>query len=246
MAHFYLTPPGTRLIAGETIALTGDEAKHAAKAARLRVGERVLVGDGAGTIAQTEAISVDPSDVQLVVLSHEFTEPDRPALWLIQSLAKSGRDEQAIEAATEVGVAGVVPLAAKRCVSQWRGDKAVSGQARWQRIVTEASKQSIQAHTPTVAPLRTVEQIAAEASSWQLLVLDHRAPTRLADLSFTPTSEAPPIGVMVGPEGGFDPQELELLEQAGATPVRLGSGVMRTSTAGPIALALIHQQLGHW
>lgn len=246
MAHFYLAPAGSRVIAGETIVLTGDEARHAAKAARLRVGERILIGDGRGAIAQAEASHVDASEVHLVVVSVSHTEVDVPGVWLIQSLAKSGRDEQAIEAATEVGVSGVIPLLAERCVSRWKGDKVDSGVARWQRIVTEASKQAIQAHTPQVSPLVSTSELASFASSWQLIVLDHRAQTRLADVELESGVDALPVALVVGPEGGFSDAEREMLHTAGATLAKMGPGVLRTSSAGPIAIALIHQRLGHW
>jgi len=246
VAHFYLAPAGSRVIAGETIVLTGDEARHAAKAARLRVGERILIGDGRGAIAQAEASHVDASEVHLVVVSVSHTEVDVPGVWLIQSLAKSGRDEQAIEAATEVGVSGVIPLLAERCVSRWKGDKVDSGVARWQRIVTEASKQAIQAHTPQVSPLVSTSELASFASSWQLIVLDHRAQTRLADVELESGVDALPVALVVGPEGGFSDAEREMLHTAGATLAKMGPGVLRTSSAGPIAIALIHQRLGHW
>ena len=246
MAHFYLAPAGSRVIAGETIVLTGDEARHAAKAARLRVGERILVGDGRGAIAQAEASQVDPTEVHLVVVSVTHTEADTPGLWLIQSLAKSGRDEQAIEAATEVGVTGVTPLQAERCVVRWKGEKLDAGVTRWQRIVTEASKQAIQPHTPRVTAPVTIDELAADASSWQLIVLDHRAETRLADVALDVSEEAAPVAVVVGPEGGLSEGERGALEAAGATVAKMGPGVLRTSSAGPIAIALLHQRLGHW
>jgi 16S rRNA (uracil1498-N3)-methyltransferase len=246
VAHFYLAPPGSRLIAGETIVLSGDEARHAAKAARLRVGERILVGDGRGAIAQAEASQVEPSEVHLVVVSVTHTEAEAPAIWLIQSLAKSGRDEQAIEAATEVGVSGVIPLQAERCVVRWRGEKLAAGVARWQRIVTEASKQAIQPHTPRVLSALTVDELADDVDSWQLIVLDHRAETRLVDVELDSGPDAAPVGVVVGPEGGFSDAERGALETAGAIVAKMGPGVLRTSSAGPIAIALLHQRMDHW
>jgi len=245
VAHFYLTPAGTRLIAGETVVLTGEEARHAAKAARLRVGERVLLGDGAGAQATAEAIEVTAAEVSLVVLSVTHQPPSEPPLWLIQSLAKSGRDEQAIEQATEVGVSEIVPLQAARSVVSWEGDKRETGRARWQRIVTEATKQAIQPYLPPVREPHTIDEICGLGGSVRVLALDHRAEDSLFDLPLDPLDEYP-IAVVVGPEGGLSEQELDALVAAGATRVKMGPGVMRTSTAGPIALALLHQKLGHW
>ena len=243
MAHFYLTPPGTRLISGETVVLSGDEARHAAKAARLRVGEKISLGDGRGTIAQAEAIDVSADQVSLVVVSSQTAVESSPPLWLVQSLAKSGRDEQAIEQATEVGVNEVIPLQASRSVVTWDGKKRESGVSRWQRIVTEATKQSIQPFLPLVRDVCGVEQVAQLGAEATILALDHRAEIGLFDL---PLASDRPIAVVVGPEGGLSEGELETLVGAGATRVRLGPGVLRTSSAGPIALSLLHQKLGHW
>jgi 16S rRNA (uracil1498-N3)-methyltransferase len=243
VAHFYLTPHGTRLISGETVVLSGDEARHAAKAARLRVGEKVALGDGRGTIAQAEAVNVSADEVALVVLSAQTTAASEPALWLVQSLAKSGRDEQAIEQATEVGVSDIIPLAASRSVVSWEGKKRETGVSRWQRIVTEATKQSIQPHVPTVHDLHSVEQLAHRCSDASVLVLDYRAEQSLFDASLD-TSR--PVAVVVGPEGGLSETEIDTLVAARAIRVKLGPGVLRTSSAGPVALSLLHQKLGHW
>lgn len=245
MAHLYLTPAGTRLIAGETVVLTGDEARHAAKVARLRVGERVLLGDGAGTQAVAEAISVSPADVSLVVVSVQHHSESAPPLWLIQSLAKSGRDEQAIEQATEVGVSAIIPLQASRSVVSWEGEKKTSCVTRWQRIVSEATKQAIQPYCPLVREPHTIDEVCNLSRSIRVLALDHRAENSLFDLDLDP-SDLSPIAVVVGPEGGLSEQELDALVSAGASRVKMGPGVMRTSTAGPVALALLHQKLGHW
>ena len=243
MAHFYLTPPGTRLISGSTVVLSGDEARHAAKAARLRVAEKVFLGDGQGTIAQAEAVGVSADEVSLVVLSAQTTPPLEPALWLVQSLAKSGRDEQAIEQATEVGVTGIIPFAASRSVVSWEGKKRETGVSRWQRIVTEATKQSIQPHVPSVRDRHSIEQLAQLCSEMGVLLLDHRAEEGLFDVSLDITR---PVAVVVGPEGGLSEAEIDTLVAAGATRVKLGPGVLRTSSAGPVALSLLHQRLGHW
>lgn len=245
MAHLYHVAPGTRLLSGATVQLEAEEAHHASRVARLTVGERVLLGDGQGTLAQAEAVSVEKNLVELVVISVELHPRPAPELWLVQSLAKSGRDEQAIEAATEVGVTGVIPLQAGRSVVKWEGAKKATGQARWQRIVGEASKQSLSAHTPEVRQLRGVSDICEEASQWQLIVLDQRG-VPLVEAELDTTEGAAPIALLVGPEGGFRDDEKDALVQAGGTLARLGHSVLRASTAGPVALALLHQRLGHW
>ncbi len=246
MAHLYLVESDQRLIAGGSVRLSGDEARHAAKAARLRESEEVLLGDGRGTIARAQATRVESDRVDLVVVHAELSEAHAPPLWLVQSLAKSGRDEQAIEQATEVGVARIFPLQAARSVVRWSADKADKAQARWQKIVTEATKQSLQAFIPEIAPVCTIAGFVRDHTGVQIIALDHRAESSLLDIAVDDPLGPRPIALLVGPEGGWSDDERDVLERGGATWARLGSGVLRTSSAGPIGLALLHARLRHW
>lgn len=233
-----------RLIPGATITIAGDDARHAAQVARLRVGERVRASDGRGAVASVEAITVSATGVSAVVLGVVHHQQPAPALWLIQALAKGGRDEQAIEQAVELGVARVIPWAAKRSVAVWRGDKKDTGQARWSRIVREAAKQSCQPWWPTVSPLHTTDEVAA-LSRVSLVILDPDAPLLLSDVVVTLPGDQP-IALVVGPEGGFDEGEQDVLGSGDAHRARLGPTVLRTSTAGPVGLAVTQSARGMW
>ncbi len=244
MAHLYLVDH-QRLITGETVHLAGDEARHAAKSARLRVGERIQLGDGQGLIATAEAISVDASDVALVVIEASRVEKDEPQLWLAQSLAKQGRDEQAVEQATEVGVDRVIPLSSERTIVKWDEAKRASGVERWSRIVREAAKQSLQPYLAPVEPLHSLAELIGR-SDIQLIALDHRATASVLDVPIEPLPGALPIVVAVGPEGGWSDAERESFDRAGIPLARLGPGVLRASSAGPIALSLLRARLRQW
>lgn len=234
-----------RLIPGATISFGGDEARHAATVSRLRVGERVKVSNSRGTVALVEAIGVEASEVSAVVIDVTHYEKLSPELWLVQALAKGGRDEQAIEQAVELGVSRVIPWQAERSVSVWRGDKAEKGHARWARIAKEAAKQSLQPWWPEVSPLHTTEQLAALCSQTSMVILDPDAPLLLTDVvELLPPDR--PILLVVGPEGGVSDKERDYLLSAGASPGRLGPTVLRTSTAGPVALALTLSRRGMW
>ena len=246
MAHLYWADPGSRLLPGVTVSLSGDEARHAAKVGRLRLGEKVLLGDGQGRLVSAEATTIGVDRVELVVIDALPTFETAPECWLVQSLAKSGRDEAAIEMATEVGVTGVIPLSTSRTVVQWRGEKADTARQRWQRIVREAAKQSLTPLIPEVRPILDISGLIAEAPAWRLVVLDHRAERTLDQVSWNSKEINRPIAIVVGPEGGFSDDERWALVEAGAELARLGPGVLRASTAGPVALALVHQMLGHW
>lgn len=248
MAHFYLddTLALAGAAAGDEVALTGPDARHAVTVARLRAGETVRVGDGAGTIALGRVVDAAPDRVALVLESVD-AHPEPPTrLTLVQALAKGDRDELAVQAATELGVDAIVPWQAARSVSIWKGPKAEKGRARWQTIVREASKQAIRPRVPSVAPVATTRELAARAGEADatVLVLDPSATERLSAL------EPPELGdevlLIVGPEGGVSPDELSALSAAGARLVRLGDTVLRTSTAGPAALSVLSATLHRW
>jgi 16S rRNA (uracil1498-N3)-methyltransferase len=165
-----------------------------------------------------------------------------PRLILVQALAKGDRDELAVQAATELGVDAIVPWQAARSVSRWEGPKAEKGRQRWASIVREAVKQSIRSWVPTVAPVTATAGLAAQLDGGRMLLLEPTATTALTEL----VSDGRDLALVVGPEGGIAPAELERLVAAGAEPVRLGASVLRTSTAGPAAIAVLNARLGRW
>jgi 16S rRNA (uracil1498-N3)-methyltransferase len=167
---------------------------------------------------------------------------------LVQALAKGDRDELAVQAATELGVDAVIPWQAQRSVSRWEGVKVAKGRERWRAIVREAVKQSIRPRVPEVEELATTKDLVRLAATARVLVLDPTAEARLSRLDLTAPGDgsATDVLLVVGPEGGISPAEVEALRDAGAVPVALGSGILRTSTAGPAALALVNAALGRW
>jgi 16S rRNA (uracil1498-N3)-methyltransferase len=246
MSALFLSPGLTPAdaIVGGTATVTGPEAKHAA-VNRIRPGERVSVGNGAGLIVTGPVDAVSPAELVVAIEEVRQDEPARPELWLVQALAKGDRDELAVQAATELGVSGVVPWAAERSVVRWEGPKRAKGEERWRSIVREASKQSIRAFLPEVLPLATTADLTRlPGPGHTVLVLEPTATERLAAISLQPDSGR--LYLVVGPEGGIAPGELERLQAAGARPVRLGREVLRTSTAGPSALAVLSANSGRW
>lgn len=231
--------------AGDRLALTGSEAHHAATVRRVRPGEPVTVGDGRGAWLTATVVEASPREVVVEVASREVVLPPSPRLVLAQALAKGDRDELAVQAATELGVDGIVPWQAARSVSRWAPARAERGRARWATIVREAAKQAHRPWLPEVGPVATTAELAATAAAARMLVLD---PEASAPLSTTPldAADARDVVLVVGPEGGIAPEELEALTAAGARRVRLGETVLRTSTAGPAALAVASVLLARW
>lgn len=242
MALHFLVENSADAAAGDLVSLTGAEAKHAAVVRRLRVGESVTVGDGAGVWLTGVAEEVSPSRVEVRVSSRSEEPAPNPRIVLVQALAKGDRDELAVQAACELGVDEIIPWQASRSVSRWEGPKAVKGRERWSTIVREAAKQAHRAWVPEVSPPATTADLASRASSQRLLLLDPGASTRLSDLE----PDGRDLVLVVGPEGGISDDELGRLSDAGAERVLLGNTVLRTSTAGPAAIAVLSVALGRW
>lgn len=243
------------LTVGALVEVTGEEARHAVRVSRLRAGERILIGDGAGALGEgiVEAVAKDRFAVRLEAV-HRARVPET-SLVLVQALAKGDRDERAVEQATEFGVDAVVPWQAARSVSRWDGsgasDKAAKGVAKWRRIAREASKQSLRARIPEVRdPVGLAElcEIAGGAGA-EVVVLHPRGDRTLsawAARCAALETRAAEILVVVGPEGGLADDELDAFEAAGARVLVLGSTVLRTSSAGPAALAVLNVALDRW
>ncbi len=222
---------------GTPVTLDGAEGRHAATVRRTAVGERVDLVDGLGTRARCAVLAVGAGSLELRVESLD-TEPEpAPRLVLVQALAKGERDEQAVEAATECGVDEVVPWQAARCVVRWRGDRGERSRRKWDSVLVAATKQSRRARRPVLgATATTADLVARTGTAAATLVLHEDAPTPLAGVPLPAEGD---VLVVVGPEGGIAPEELEALEAAGAVPVRLGPTVLRSSSAGPAALAVL-------
>jgi 16S rRNA (uracil1498-N3)-methyltransferase len=245
MANQYLSEELGEPAVGSIATVTGADARHAVTVSRLAVGELVRVGNGAGVIASGTVTDASPAEFRFEVESVESIPRPRPAIWLAQALAKGDRDELAIQAATELGVDGVIPWSAARSVSRWEGSKITKGQERWAAVVREATKQSARAWLPEVSPPVTTKQLAALTQDAVLIVLDPAAETSIAKvLDAAPTGRD--LIVVVGPEGGIAGGELELLYGAGALGARLGPGILRTSTSGPAAIAVLSTTLERW
>lgn len=231
---------------GSRLQLAGEEGRHAATVRRIRVDEVLDVADGAGRRARCRVLGAGKAHLDLVVdaVADEPVPPVR--LVLVQALAKGGRDEQAVEAATELGVDLVVPWQAARSISVWTGDRRAKGRQKWQQQVREAAKQARRARVPEVAePVDTAGLVALVRAATLALVLDGDAALG-PDQQLVVDGGPPAAGdlmVVVGPEGGIAAEELEALAAAGARPTRLGPHVLRSSSAGPAALAVLAARL---
>ena len=222
---------------GSLVELDGPEGKHAVQVRRMREGEAIQLSDGKGLRVRGTVAEVSGSTLKLQVTEVIKEELPSRQITLVQALAKGDRDELAIQAATELGVMGIIPWQAARSISRWDGPKIAKGQARWQQIVSEAAKQSLRAYTPEVKNIVDTKELEALVSTFdQVLVLDTSATATVAEAGI-PASGT--LALVVGPEGGIEQSELDVLQAAGARLVSLGANVLRTSTAGPALIAAL-------
>jgi len=252
---------------GATVELLGAEGKHAL-VQRLAPGERVDVVDGQGLRLACTVTDQIPGGLRLGVFSSTQEPIPMPRITLVQALAKSDRDELAISTAVEVGVYAILPWRADRSIVVWRGDRATKAHSRWVEAVRAATKQARRAWLPPVAHVVSSKQLAIRIASvveqggaaWVLeaagtttaatAALTNRAQANKAQANAAQANKAQAaeqeLLIIVGPEGGISPTELAAFQAAGAELVRLGPHIMRTSTAGPIAVARAAERLGRW
>ena len=224
---------GSDALVSGTVVVDGDEGRHAADVRRLRVGEAVLLGDGAGRIGAGVVSAVSRGSIAVDVASVETRPKPQPSFAVAQALAKGGRDEDAVEAMTEVGVDVVVGWQSARSVAKW-SDRT---ETRWTATARSAAKQARRAWLPEIVAAVTTQGLAERVSAASLAVVLHEAADRpLAALDLPPDGE---VLIVVGPEGGVASEELDLLTATGAQVCRLGRNVLRTSTAGVAAISVL-------
>lgn len=267
----FYAPDLADLRTGQGYVLGGAEGRHAGVVKRLGRGERLLLSDGFGLLLECTVLGPSQdgaSEGLLLQVGSIRHEPEcRPRLVLVQALAKDGRDELAIEAATELGVDRVVPWQADRSIVRWKPERLLKARAKWEHTLVAAAKQSRRARVPSLGPLLDTPTLIASVlapvtsgptdfvfgqddAPTYTLVLHEEATQGIPEfLSALGVTGRPPgeLKLLVGPEGGMSEREVNGLRQSPSVAlVRLGPHVLRSSTAGPAALAVLSQLLGRW
>ncbi|WP_124039388.1 16S rRNA (uracil(1498)-N(3))-methyltransferase [Neoactinobaculum massilliense] len=262
----FVAPAAAHAYPGALLTLDGAEGHHAVRVRRVRVGEQIDIVDGRGTRA-TCTVTVVAKDSLEARAESVATEPAGTRITVVQALAKGGRDEQAVETCTEYGAAAFIPWEADRSVVHWKGEKRAKGRARWEVTALAAAKQSRRAWIPEVRGALNTRDLVAFLSAEQpnaaghadvtantvprvatrggvVLICHETATVTLPTLLTEHRAVAARIReagatVVVGPEGGISPAELEALGAAGGMPVLLTRNVLRSGSAAPFAIATI-------
>jgi len=241
MPRFFVPPP---LVAGLDIALPANAAHHAAQVLRLKRGDAVTVFDGEGGEFGAEIVGASARRVEVRVAERRAVERESPLrVTLAQALIASERMDYVIQKAVELGATSVAPVATARCVTRLDGARAVRSVEHWRQIAIAACEQCGRNRVPEVqAPRELLSWLREPSDARSRLLLSPARGAPLAALN----APAGAIELLVGPEGGFAPEEEAAALAAGFAAVRLGPRILRTETAGPAMLAALNALWGDW
>ena len=232
-----------KLESSQSIEVAGDEAHHAIKVLRIKLGEEILVSDGAGNWVRAVVENIEKKTFMAKVLERGFQEEKFPRLIVVQGLPKSDRVKDAIEILVESGVDLIIPWQADRSISKWQKDSL----DKWQSAAVAATKQSRRFRKPEIIDgLSLSELLEIESENSAFLVMHESATTKLSEVVTSKFADMSEIIIVIGPEGGISDSELALLEGAGAHIVGLGPEVFRSAHAGGAALSAVSALIGRW
>ncbi|QLL05808.1 16S rRNA (uracil(1498)-N(3))-methyltransferase [Mycobacterium vicinigordonae] len=234
--------------AGALVEVAGDEGFHAATVRRVRVGEELVLGDGAGCLARCVVEHAGRDGLRARVQQRWTVAPARPRVTVVQALPKSERSELAIELATEAGADAFLAWQAARCVANWEGARVDKGLRRWRAVARAAARQSRRAHIPPVDGVVSTKALTARirdlvAAGGVVVALHESAIEPMANIA---VAQSDSVMLVIGPEGGIAPEEIAALTEAGAVVGRLGPTVLRTSTAAAVALGALGVLTSRW
>ena len=242
MRRFFV-PAGT--VAGRDVALPPELARRLAKVLRLQRGDRVVLADGSGRDYEVELKELSARAASVFVVG-ERPSPLEPSVELVlyQSLVRPQRFELVLEKGTEIGVSRFVPLLSGRArVRTAAGSQRAD---RWRRIVSEAAEQCGRGRVPAVDPPAPFEEAVSASGGPGLRLIPWESERSQGLRSYLRALEERPasVSLIIGPEGGFAEEEVELARRAGCVPVSLGPRILRSETAGIVAAALVMHELG--
>lgn len=248
-ALFLVDSLDPRPAVGDVVTLPAAAKRHAIQSMRLAAGDSLQLADGTGVRVRGEVVDAEAGDVRVTAV--DVDEEPQITLTLVQALAKTGHDEQAIDMATQIGVDEVIPWQADRSIAKWKAGRT---DRKWDQVLVAATEQSRRARKPQLADCMTSKQLTAwirqtvEAGS--VVVVLHQDATDTWDGVEQAVQrlegKSGNVAVIVGPEGGISEQEVEQFVAAGAVSCVLGRNILRAATAGPVALSLLARVLGRF
>jgi len=239
MSRFLVHPEDLR---GETFALTGSEARHAALVLRKKIGDIIALFDGKNLSFEGRIDSLTPERIEGTILSQQTAPPSsRAHLTLCQALIKGPRWDWLVEKACEIGVAGLVPLLTARTVVKPSSDAALD---RWRRIALAASKQCGRGDVMEIMEPKPFPEVIQSLPQDGLALIPWEKENKKTIHEACQGQLNRPVHILIGPEGGWEPGEVDSATRHGAIPVQLGPTLLRSETAGVVAATLVLREFG--
>ena len=226
---------------GRTQTLDKDDAHHAIKVLRLKLGEVIKISDGVKKWVSGSIIEISKKELTISISERGDFEEKKPELVLVQAVTKSERNKEMLELAVEAGVDRIIPWQAERSISKWQSDSA----QKWEIGIKEACKQARQVRLPKLMPMLTTAGVVQLLSKDARIIVFHESASEKFTQLQLPESLAS-IYLVIGPEGGISQSELSIFENGGSKIVRLGETVLRSAHAGFAAISAVQTKLGRW
>ena len=243
MYHFFVTPDQ---VEGDFCRITGQDVNHIRNVLRMKAGEQIAVRDGISRNYICEIESFSTEEVRARILSAEEDSSELPArLYLFQGLPKGDKMELIIQKAVELGAYRIIPVATRRCVMKLDKKKEETKLKRWNAIAESAAKQSGRMLVPQVSEVMTFSRACRFAGELDYNLIPYELAEGMKETRRVLGEIRPgmQVGIFIGPEGGFDREEIAEAESAGIHPITLGRRILRTETAGMTVLSILMFQL---
>lgn len=239
MYRFFAEPSQ---ITENRIVIGGDDAHHIRNVLRMKPGEKIYISCGDEWEYTCVISGFEDKNVIAAITDAQKTGRELPSkITLYQCLPKKEKMELIIQKSVELGVYGIVPVISSRCIAKLKPEKGEGKLARWNSIAGAAAKQAKRLIEPEVLPAVSFDEAVSDIVKNDVAVIPYERAegieaTRKLFGSIVPGQS---VGIMIGPEGGFDESEIRRAESAGVIPVTLGNRILRTETAGPAVLSVL-------
>ena len=243
MHHFFVTP---EQVQEDTIKITGSDVNHMKNVLRMKNGEQVQISDGNNRKFLCEILSMASEEVYLGIKEELQADTELPSkIYLFQGLPKSDKMELIVQKAVELGVFAVIPVATKRAVVKLDDKKAGKKIERWNSIAESAAKQSGRSVVPEVKPVMSYKEAIQYAQSLDVVLIPYELAEGMEETKTIIESVCPgqSVGIFIGPEGGFEAEEVVNATAHGAKVITLGKRILRTETAGLTTLSILMYHL---
>lgn len=249
MSRFYVEPENIDL-QRQMVRIGDEEARHILKVLRYESGDEIIAFDGHGNEYRLELLRAGQHVLGRILESSRPEREARHRVILVQSLAKADKMNAIVQKAVEIGVAEIYPVITRYSVVKLEEGKRGSKAQRWQSIAREACKQCWRTTIPRVHPVMSLadfwDALPADETGYQLVMAYEKGPENSLRIVLERLKERNPgtVYILIGPEGGFDPREVEIAARYNAAELSLGPRILRTETAGLVLASLVLYELG--